>query len=360
MLQADLTDTEAQLVQLPLIRGEPAICRKGGGDVGVVIRVIRAGVQDDEVPIFQSAIVPVVVTPGMVFSRHDDGFVGQSLSAFSFRNELEESSQGPLGHAYLRTADELQVRLDPNPGCLPHQGHLRRRLDLPQNLDGAETISDLYPGVLFLQSFHQLKFSGEPAIKGVLRHDSLERAKNLVGVHAGKLFRPMGEVEHAVLLGQLRKKRLHFFNRPGRFEPGVLLRAQYQLGRNALPTGVMFTYDADVGTAPIEFRFNPVKDIVGRVVTRVTTKKKTFDTGKPDRRVQLLDFRAENPVVLAETETDGDGNFSFPGLLPGVYTVRLVKKHGKKTETIFEQVRLVLGDIDPAPVTFAFEVPQGK
>ena len=118
------------------------------------------------------------------------------------------------------------------------------------------------------------------------------------------------------------------------------------------PTTVEFTYDASQVMPVIEFRFNPVKDIKGCAVTRIETKKKTIEFLE-DQRVQILDFTADEPVVLAETRTDEDGNFCFPRLFHGVYTVRLIR--GKKGGVVDETVRLLLGDVDPAPVKFVWE-----
>ena len=126
VVEAHLPDPEPQLVELSLLGREGAIGRERGGNVCVVIRVVRAGVENDEVAVPQGMVVSMVVTPGMVFPCHDDGLIRQFLRTFALADELEEGCQGSLGHTDLRGANELEVRPDPDPRSLSRERDLSR------------------------------------------------------------------------------------------------------------------------------------------------------------------------------------------------------------------------------------------
>ncbi len=231
---------------------ETAVRREGGGDVSVVVGVIGAGVEDDEIAGLQSAIVAVIMTPGMVFSRHYNSLVSQFLGALSSADEPEQSGQRPLGHAHFGGTHELEMSLHPDPGRFPHQGHLRRRLDLPQRLDREEAVPNLDTGIPPLQPLDQLQLSGQAAVPGILHHRPPQRPVHFVRVHAVKLFRAMGQTEVPDSRTEVGKKGFQILDRQGRFDPGVPLRVESELGRDPLSPRVVLVERQEESTLPVD------------------------------------------------------------------------------------------------------------
>lgn len=115
-----------------------------------------------------------------------------------------------------------------------------------------------------------------------------------------------------------------FLNPPLNIVGGVSedLILDFDVSKSFKPKGNMNTPDGITG-----FNFTPVikgsnRSTSGTISGTVTTVLED-ETIQPLENVQVEILRADNTVVTT-TQTDQDGGYSAPGLLPGIYTVEAI------------------------------------
>jgi hypothetical protein len=93
----------------------------------------------------------------------------------------------------------------------------------------------------------------------------------------------------------------------------------------------LFTATAQGGEAAAEFRFAYFPNTVSGVLFRDDNANTTFDAGTdtpaPGVTVQLFAGAATGTPAFTTT-TDGSGAFTFPGVRPGTYTLRVIPPQG--------------------------------